>query len=152
LWDIKLFGVFSPILNAIAPGSGNSRASDARASFTITNGVLTTDDMEIHSTGFRLLYRGTVDTKARLNAHVEAIMLRDTPVFSLFSWMLLPLDKLFEYRVTGTLHKPVTEPQYIPKVFTEILRPFHTLKSMRPTKPVKPDASAPAPSPAQIPE
>ena len=134
------------MLNAIAPGSGNSRAREASATFLITNGVLTTHDLEIRSSGFRLLYNGTVDTKERLNAHVEAIMLRDTPVFgSLFSWMLLPLDKLFEYRVTGTLHKPVTEPQYIPKVFTEILRPFHTLKTMRPPKSAKPDASAPAP-------
>jgi hypothetical protein len=146
LWDIKLFGAFSPVLNAIAPGAGNSRAHEAKASFVITNGVLTTHDLEIHSSGFRLLYRGSVDTKERLNAHVEAILLKDTPVFGhLFSWMLLPLDKLFEYRVTGTLHKPITEPQYIPKIFTEIFRPFHTLKEMRPKKPAKTDAT-PAPS------
>jgi hypothetical protein len=149
LWDIKLFGVFSPVLNAIAPGSGNSRAREASATFTITNGVLTTRDLEIRSSGFRLLYRGAVDTKTRLDARVEAKLLRDTPVFGHYlSWMLLPLDKLFEYRVTGTLHRPVTEPQYIPKVFTEILRPFHTLKTMRRPKPAKPD---PAPAPAPVP-
>ncbi|HEY3864251.1 MAG TPA: hypothetical protein VGO59_20460 [Verrucomicrobiae bacterium] len=136
LWDIKLFGVFSPVLNAIAPGSGNSRARDARASFMITNGVLFTDDLEIRSSGFRLLYRGTLDTEARLNAHVEAKLLRDTPLFGhFFSWMLIPLDKLFEYRVTGTLKKPVAEPLYIPKVLTEILRPFHTLKKSMNSQP-----------------
>jgi hypothetical protein len=149
LWDIKLFGVFSPILNAIAPGSGNSRAREASASFVITNGVLTTDDLDIRSSGFRLLYRGTIDTRQRLDARVEAKLLRDTPVFGhLFSWMLLPLDKLFEYRVTGTLRKPVAEPQYIPKVFTEILRPFHTLKTMRRPKADQAD-SPPAPPAGQ---
>jgi hypothetical protein len=77
----------------------------------------------------------------QLNAHVEAKLLRDTPVFGhLFSWMLLPLDKLFEYRVTGTLSKPITEPQYIPKIFTELLRPFHTLKTMRSQKPADTDS------------
>src|SRR5207248_5299302 len=33
LWDIPLFGIFSPILNGITPGLGNSRPSAATASF-----------------------------------------------------------------------------------------------------------------------
>jgi hypothetical protein len=158
LWDIKLFGVFTPILNAIAPGAGNSRARQASASFIITNGVIVTDDLEIRSSGFRLLYRGTVDSQKLLNARVEANLLRDTPLFGHFlGWMLTPLDKLFEYRVTGTLQKPVTHPLYIPKVFMEMLRPFHTLKELRSapvsTKPVPAPASVPAlpPAPATSP-
>ena len=48
---------------------------------------------------------------------------KDTPVFGHYlSWMLLPLDKLFEFRVTGTLQKPVAEPLYIPKIFMAMLR------------------------------
>jgi hypothetical protein len=154
LWDIKLFGVFSPILNAIAPGSGSSRAREARASFTITNGVASTDDLEIRSSGFRLLYRGTVDSRRRLNARVEANLLRDTPLFGHFlGWMLTPLDKLFEYRVTGTLQKPITQPLYIPKVFMAMLRPFRTLKELLPpTAPEKPNpAAAPSPPPSPAP-
>jgi hypothetical protein len=156
LWDIKLFGVFSPILNAIAPGSGDSRAREASASFVITNGVLSTDNLEIRSSGFRLLYRGTIDTKKRLNARVEANLLRDTPVFGFFlSWMLTPLDKLFEYRVTGTLQKPITKPLYIPKVFMAMLRPFHSLKELlpppSPSKPVSTPAASPPVNPASPP-
>jgi hypothetical protein len=151
LWDIKLFGVFTPILNAIAPGAGNSRAREARASFIITNGVIVTDDLEIRSSGFRLLYRGTVDSQKRLNARVEANMLRDTPLFGHFlGWMLTPLDKLFEYRVTGTLQKPITQPLYIPKVFMEMLRPFHTLKELR-ALPKPTPAPAPVPTPSTMP-
>jgi hypothetical protein len=133
LWDIKLFGVFSPILNAIAPGAGSSRAREAGASFIIANDALTTDNLEIRSSGFRLLYRGSVDLEKRINARVEAHLLRDTPLFGpVFSWVLTPLDKLFEYRVTGTLDKPVTQPLYIPKPFLVLLRPFHSLKSLLP--------------------
>jgi hypothetical protein len=152
LWDIKLFGVFSPILNAIAPGSGESRAREASASFAITNGVLSTDDLEIRSSGFRLLYRGTIDGKKRLNARVEANLLRDTPLFGhLLSWMLTPVDKIFEYRVTGTLNKPVTKPLYIPKAFLALLRPFHSLRELLPPPtPAKPN-SEPAPAPAASP-
>jgi hypothetical protein len=156
LWDIKIFGIFSPILNAIAPGSGNSRARQATADFTITNGVLATDNLEIHSSGFRLFYRGTVDSRKRLNARVEANLLRDTPLFGYFlGWMLTPLDKLFEYRVTGTLQKPITEPLYIPKVFMAIMRPFSTLKEMRPPPSPSPAPSAappPTPSPTKPPD
>jgi hypothetical protein len=153
LWDIKLFGAFSPILNAIAPGSGDSRAREASASFFITNGILATDDLEIRSSGFRLLYRGTIDSEHRLNARMEANLLRDTPVFGhLLSWMLTPVDKLFEYRVTGTLKKPVTKPLYIPRAFLALLRPFHSLRGLLPPpNSAKPNASpeaTPAPVPA----
>ncbi len=149
LWDIKLFGMLSPVLNAIAPGSGNSRARQADATFLITNGVISTDDLEIRSSGFRLLYRGTLDTETRLNARAEADLLRDTPVFGHFlSWMMVPLDKLFEYRVTGTLQKPVAEPLYIPKALMVMLRPFHTLKGLLPEAP----SSKPAPAPSSAKE
>ncbi|MGH9592449.1 MAG: hypothetical protein ACRD5L_05115, partial [Bryobacteraceae bacterium] len=33
LWDIPVFGVLSPVLNAIIPGSGNNRAYEAKADF-----------------------------------------------------------------------------------------------------------------------
>jgi hypothetical protein len=149
LWDIKLFGVLSPMLNAIAPGAGDSRAREAGASFVIADGALATDNLEIRSSGFRLLYRGSVDLQKRLNARVEAHLLRDTPLFgSLFSWVLTPLDKLFEYRVTGTLDKPVTQPLYIPKVFLMLLRPFHTLKSLLPPN-APPPSEKPPPPPAK---
>jgi hypothetical protein len=148
LWNIKLFGVFSPILNTIAPGSGDSRAREASATFVITNSVLNTDDLDIRSSGFRLLYRGTIDAQKRLNARVEANLLRDTPLFGHFlSWMLTPVDKVFEYRVTGTLNKPVAKPVYIPKLFLDILRPFHSLKEMLPPPAPKsnPEATPPPP-------
>jgi hypothetical protein len=152
LWDIKIFGAFSPILNAIAPGSGDSRAREASASFIITNGVLSTDDLEIRSSGFRLLYRGTIDAKKCLNAHVEANLLRDTPLFGhLLSWMLTPVDKIFEYRVTGTLNKPVTKPLYIPKPFLVMLRPFHSLRELLPPPSPAKSNSAPGSSPAAPP-
>jgi len=158
LWDIKLFGIFSPILNTIAPGSGRSRAREASASFTITNGVASTDDLEIRSSGFRLLYRGTVDSRKHLNARVQANLLRDTPVLGNFlGWMFTPLDKLFEYRVTGTLQKPIMQPLYIPKAFMAMLRPFRTLKELLPpttsTKPsvTPPPSTAPSPPPSTAP-
>ncbi|MGA2540978.1 MAG: hypothetical protein ABSG78_05385 [Verrucomicrobiota bacterium] len=126
LWDIKLFGIFSPMLNAIIPGSGNNRAYQASADFVLTNGLLASDNLQIRSTEFRLLYHGTLNTEKRLDARVEAQVLRDFPILGhLFSWAVAPLSKLFEYKIGGTLEAPTYRPLYIPKALTRILEPFH---------------------------
>jgi hypothetical protein len=132
LWDIPVFGIFSPVLNAFSAGAGNSQAHEASATYAITNGVLLTDDLVVHSTGFRLNYSGTVDgVTKQVDARAEAELLRDTRVFGpLLSALFSPLSRLFEYKVTGTLHNPKMSPVYIPEPFMLLLRPFHTLKTL----------------------
>ena len=140
LWDIPIFGIFSPILNGIAPGLGHSRASEAMAGFIITNGVVRTDDMEIRSTAMRLDYRGTVNLEGQTNARVDAELLRDMwlvgPLVSTVFW---PVSKLFEYRVSGNLADPQTKPVFlIPKI---MLMPFHPLRTLKGLKPEDPNTS-----------
>jgi hypothetical protein len=137
LWDVPVFGIFSPILNGIAPGMGNSRASAATAGFIITNGVIRTSDLEIRSTAMRLQYRGTVNLESQVNARVDAELLRNMwlvgPVVSTVLW---PVTKLFEYRVTGDLADPKSEVVgIIPKIMLMPLHPFRTLKGMVPEDP-----------------
>src|SRR5205814_7435939 len=129
LWDMPLFGIFSSVLNAVIPGLGNSPVSGGAATFTITNSVIHTDDMEIRSPAMRLAYRGTIDFKGRVDARVEARLLRDAWIIGpMISLVFAPLTKLFEYRVTGTLHEPQKEPIYIPK---PLLFPFHPLRTLK---------------------
>ena len=143
LWDIRLFGIFSPMLNAIIPGAGNNRAYQAGMDFVVTNGMVATDNLEIRSTDFRLLYRGTLNTEEELDARVEASVLRDFPIFGrVFSLALSPLSRLFEYKIGGTLEAPAYERVHIPKALTHILEPFHK-KSPAPAE----DSSAPASPP-----
>jgi hypothetical protein len=137
IWEIPVFGIFSPVLNGISPGLGNSRANSAAGTFTISNSVVRSDDLQIHASGMRLDYRGTVDFVGKVDAKVEARLLRDAwlvgPVVSTVFW---PLTKAFEYKVTGTLTEPKPEPLYIPKVLLIPLHPFRSLKEMFP--PVEP--------------
>ncbi|MGZ4987403.1 MAG: hypothetical protein ACXWBP_05130 [Limisphaerales bacterium] len=129
LWDLPMFGVFSPVLNAIAPGAGNSRAYEAKATYAIMNGNVYTDDLEIRATGYRLLYKGYIGLDKHIDAKVEAQLLRETAVLGpILKYALAPITKLFEYHITGTINKPVKQPMYIPKFLMMILRPFHTLK------------------------
>ena len=140
IWDIPMFGVFSKVLNEIAPGLGNSRANAGVGDFAITNGVIRTDNLEIRSHAVRLQYRGTVDLNERVNARVEAELLRDVwAVGPLISTVLWPVTKMFEYRVTGTLGQPKTDPVYlIPKI---MLMPFHPIRTLKDLVPQDPNAS-----------
>jgi hypothetical protein len=136
LWQIKILGFLSPLLNAISPGAGDSRARQASALFTVGEGRVSSDDLEIHSTGVRLLYRGSVTMNKEINGRVEADLLRDTPVFGRFlSLALTPLSKLFEYQISGPLRQPVFKPVYVPKFVMLLLHPFHTLKAPPPEAP-----------------
>ena len=133
LWDVPIFGIFSPALNALAPGLGNSRATDAATRFIITNGVFFTDSLEIRSTMTRLQYIGTVDMRQNVNARVNAQLLRDTPVIGpAVSFILSPFTKLFEYQVTGTLQNPKKKPVYVPKIFLLPLHPIRSVQEMFP--------------------
>ncbi|HEY5912420.1 MAG TPA: AsmA-like C-terminal region-containing protein [Verrucomicrobiae bacterium] len=132
LWDIPIFGIFSPVLNGIAPGLGNFRAGEGTSTFTITDGVIHSTDLEIRSAAVRLRYRGTVDFESRLKARVEAELLRDVwlvgPIVSTVLW---PVTKMFEYRVTGTLSDPKLDPVYIvPKLVLMPFRPLRTIKNL----------------------
>jgi hypothetical protein len=134
LWDIPIFGVFSGVLNGMVPGLGSSRANAGTCSYFITNGVIHSDDLDIRSTGMRLQYRGTVDFQGQVRARVEAGFLRDMwlvgPVVSTVLW---PVTKVFEYKVSGTLGDPKTEPVFlVPKVvFLPFQLPFHPIRTLK---------------------
>ncbi len=135
IWKIPIFGIFSPMLDALVPGLGKSRAREASATFAITNGVAHSEDMEIRASTVRMQYRGTVDHEQRVDARVEAEILRDMKVIGrVVSLALSPLTKLFEFKVTGTVDQPKMEPLYIPKFLMAPLRPFHTIKQLFPEK------------------
>jgi hypothetical protein len=134
IWDIPVFGVFSGVLNGIAPGLGNSRANAGSCTFGITNGVIHSDDLEIRTPTLRLKYRGNIDLDGQVNARVEAEFLRNMwlvgPLVSTVFW---PVTKIFEFKVTGTLEKPKTEPVYlIPKILLMPLHPLRSLKDLAP--------------------
>jgi hypothetical protein len=96
--------------------------------FGMTNGVMFSDNLEIRSTMMRMQYAGTVDLQNRVNARVTAQLLRDTWVVGPFlSTALWPVSKLLEYKITGTLRQPQSQPVYLPKF---LLMPLHPLQSL----------------------
>ena len=131
IWDVPVLRLFSPVLNAIKPGAGNNRAREANASFIITNSVILTDDLLIHASGMRLNYDGTIGFDGRINGRMEAQLLRDMPGLGpLVSTVFWPVTKLFEYKVTGTLAQPKSQPLFIPKIFMMPLHPLRTIREL----------------------
>ena len=141
LWDIPIFGLFSPVLNAINKDLGSSRAKEAKGAFILTNSVIYTKNLEIHSPPARLHYDGTVNFAGEVNAVVDAEMFRDTFVLGpLLSFLTSPMTKVFEYKVTGSLANPRSEPRFIPKFLLLPLRPFQTIREfLTPDKPATPE-------------
>jgi hypothetical protein len=134
IWELPIFGIFSDVLNGMMPGLGSSRASAGTCTFVINNGIIRSEDVDIISTGMRLQYRGTLDFQGRVNALVEAGLLRDMPVLGpVVSFALWPVTKLFEYKVTGSLGDPKAEPKYlIPKVMLLPFQfPFHPIRTLK---------------------
>lgn len=130
LWDIPVFGVFSPLLNAFFPGLGNSRARHATATFRIHNSVIQSHDVVIRGNFLRMNYQGTVDFEQRVDGRMDAEILRDMPGLGLLvSKLLWPVTKLFEYRITGTLQQPKTEE--LNPVSRLLMMPLHPIKTLK---------------------
>ena len=128
LWNVPVFGIFSPVLDGIAPGLGSSRISSGSGTFTITNSVVYTRDMQVRAPTFRLGYKGQVDLDGRLEAVVEAQIFRDAwLVGKLFSIALWPVSKAFEAKVSGTVDAPKTDLRFVPKF---LLAPFRALNAL----------------------
>lgn len=133
LWGLPIFGLFSPVFDAVSPGLGQTRFTSGSASFALTNGLVRTDDFEMRSLAMRLRYRGQVSYEGALDANMEASLFRDAPLIGrLLSLAFMPVTKLLEYRIEGTLADPKPEPRYVPKVLMNLLRPVSLLKSLLP--------------------
>jgi len=133
VWELPLFSVFSPLLDGIVPGLGSTRFSDGSATFSITNSVINYGDLELRAPMLRMKFRGNVDFHGKVDAKVEADLLRDTWIIGpLVSTALWPLAKILEYKVTGTLTEPKAEPLYVPKLLLLPLQPLRMLKGLFP--------------------
>ncbi len=128
LWSVPVLGIFSPVLDAITPGAGLSRITAAEGSYSITNSVIETRDMQVRAPAFRLNYKGKVDFDGKIDARVDAEILRDAwLVGRLFSAVLWPVSKAFEAKITGTLNDPKTKLRYFPKF---LFAPLKTLGAL----------------------
>jgi hypothetical protein len=107
--------------------------------------------MQVRAPAFRLNYKGKVDLDGKLDARVEAEILRDAWVVGkVFSMALWPVAKAFEAKVTGQLDNPKTTLRFFPKF---VFAPFKALNALgeavREKQPKNPGPEANPPNPPE---
>ena len=131
LWGLPLFGMLSPVFDAVAPGMGEAKFNAGSGQFVLTNNVVHFSKVELASSAMQLDLRGGVDFDGNLDLTLEGRPLRSVPVLGVFlDVVLAPLTKLFEYELKGTLGHPTADLKNVPSFLLAPLRPFKTLKSM----------------------
>jgi hypothetical protein len=105
LWQAPVFGIFSHVL-------GNTKATDARATFTIANQAVSSEDMQIAAGAFTAKSRGQLGFDGKMDFRVEAQFLRAWPGIG---WISPIIGKLLEYKVGGTIGDPNYRPVNLPK-------------------------------------
>lgn len=105
VFAIPIFGPLSELAAAIIPGAGYSIAQQAKATFTVKEGTIHTDDFKVSGKLFGMIGDGDIlflddklDFDIRINASGPGALL--TPVY-----------KLFEYKGEGSLSKPFWHPK-----------------------------------------
>ena len=146
LWGFPLFGVFSSILDGMSSGLGQARFTEGTATFALAQGAVHTRDLQMKSPTMSLGYSGSVTFDRKVDMVVQGSMFRRVPLLGpVASIALSPLEKLFEYRLTGTLDEPVTGPAHVPALLLFPFRPFGTLKDLLPEE-RRPNPESPNPS------
>jgi len=109
IFSIPILGPLSGILNTIVPGMGDDEARQGSTTFTVENGVVSTQDFLVEGRGFSMMGNGQIHLlDDRMNSEVR-INARGLPGVLLF-----PVSKLFEYSATGTISKPNWHPKVLP--------------------------------------
>jgi hypothetical protein len=111
VFAIPFLGPLSGVLNSIVPGMGYNVARKGAAKFTIREGVIVTNDLEVQGQGFSMFGAGKLfflDDKMDFNMRINAQGLPGV--------LLFPVSKLFEYTADDKLSKPTWRPRILPKM------------------------------------
>jgi hypothetical protein len=111
VFAIPFLGPLSGILNSIVPGMGYNVARQGTAAFTIREGVIATNNLEVQGKGFSMFGGGKLfflDDRMDFNMRINAQGLPGV--------LLFPVSKLFEYTADDKLSKPTWRPKMLPKL------------------------------------
>lgn len=111
IFAIPFLGPLSGILNSIVPNLGHDVARKATATFSVEDGVITTDDFVVEGLGFSMIGGGKLmflDDKMDFSMRINAKGLPGV--------LLFPVSKLFEYVADDKLSKPKWRPKALPRI------------------------------------
>jgi len=110
VFAIPVLGPLSFLLDSVIPGAGYQTSRRATCDYTVANGEIRTDNLDVQGQGFVMIGKGSLfyiedrmDFAVRVNAQgVPGIL-------------LYPVSKLFEYVSDGKMTVPKWRPRMLPK-------------------------------------
>lgn len=115
LFELPLLGGLSDILSKLIPGFGFAAQTDMECTFTIADGAIVTDDLRLSGDVLSIKATGDLEFDGRLDVRVQVQLLRKGPLAAILRLITLPVTKLFEFQLTGTLEQPKWRPVNLPK-------------------------------------
>jgi hypothetical protein len=108
VFRLRVFGGLSELMTRIIPGLDFViRQNDARASFTIANGKVMTDKIDIEGDVLSLTGKGAYAFNGELGFEVQVTLMKEhTLVSKVLRTVTYPISKLLEFRLEGTLVEP----------------------------------------------
>lgn len=110
VFAIPVLGPLSFLMDAVVQGAGYQTARRATCDFTVADGEIRTENLDILGQGFSMIGRGTLfyiedrmDFTVRVNAQ------------GLPGIVFYPVSKFFEYVSDGKMTEPVWRPRILPK-------------------------------------
>lgn len=106
LVSLPFLGPLSTIMDAIIPGFASLQANKAVCDFTMENGVIKTDKLDMSGGGWTLICQGTYDLprdRLKMDARIN--------MRGIFGAITFLVSKLFEYEADGTFKEPNWQPK-----------------------------------------
>src|SRR5690606_6999228 len=143
--QIRLFGILSTILKSTGLGFTSLSLENLSTSYQLSEGQLTLPDLRINSPSAVVEAAGRYsleDQKLDLKAKLSPYEGRSGVIGSTVDFVLSPLSKALEFRLTGSLDNPGWSFIYGPR---GLLRAITGEKTAPPAEPSEPLPSEPAP-------
>ncbi len=117
LFQVPLFGELSSFVIAYVPGfSLLLRQTDAKASVVIGDGFVSSDSILVEGDVFSLEGRGRCSLAGDLDFDAQFVLFRQhTFVGGMMRYLMLPVSKMLEFSLDGTIKEPRWRPVYLPK-------------------------------------
>ena len=111
LMETKLFAGLSSLLGKVVPGFSAFAQTEAGGDFAIRNSRIHSEDIRLEGTVFSVKANGSFGFDNTLDYVAEVQLLRGGLVASLVRLATMPVTRLLEFRLGGTLSEPTWKPE-----------------------------------------
>lgn len=112
---LPVLGGLSRLLSLIYPGLGFASQTDFSCTFRIREGAFHTDDARLEGDVLSMKADGWYALDGSVRFKVQVQLLRRGPLAAVLRFVTMPVTKLLEFQLSGTLDDPRWRPVNLPK-------------------------------------